>query len=57
MKNEFWVMVFSDSRSITASKESKEDAIRFLNEIQEEYPGRFDDAYVARVKIIDIVNP
>ena len=50
---EFWVMIYNDGNSITASKENKEDAIRFMKEIQRDHPASFADAYVAKVKIIE----
>ena len=47
----YWVMVFNNGKNITSNKENKKDAERFMQELQNDNPDQFDDAYVAQVVI------
>jgi hypothetical protein len=47
----YWVMVYNNGRDISSNMKNKEDAERFMQELQNDNPDQFDDAYVAQVVI------
>lgn len=51
---QYWVVVFNNGKSITSSKESKEDAEMFISELQNDNPGLFDDAYSAPACVLEV---